>query len=369
MVMNGSLPYWDFPLEYPPFALFFLVFPRLFTSSFPVYTILFQIEVFVFDMIAVYLIYLMAEKRNIAPWKMLAVYTAAILAIGPIFVNSYDIFPTVLVLLSLYFFQRGNNKTSWAVLALGVMTKIYPIVIAPIFFLYLMRERRYKSIWEGLVSFAAVFLISILPFLILRAGSLASLLSFHTGRPLEIESTYSSILLFIGRLTMTPPAIVFSAGSNGLGGPAADILSNISIFLLELLLLVSYWLIYRRIKTEKYHFEELAAFSLLVIAVTLIASKVLSPQYMIWPMPLIPLLTNNKRYIISALFIIVAVMTYYVYPLHYAELGDIRSPVVIVLFVRNILLILLTILLAVFLFRMKPLRVKMETEVISDGKH
>ena len=96
-VLDGSLPYRDFTLEYPPFALFFFILPRLFTSSFWGYTIAFQMEAFLFDLLGLYLIYRIAQCQGKALWKMLTVYTVAILAIGPIIAQSYDIFPAIIV--------------------------------------------------------------------------------------------------------------------------------------------------------------------------------------------------------------------------------------------------------------------------------
>ena len=83
-IMDGSFPYRDFTVEYPPFALFFFILPRLFSSSFMFYEIAFLVEISLFFLLGQYFIYRIAQRTGQAPWKMLSVYTVATLALGPL---------------------------------------------------------------------------------------------------------------------------------------------------------------------------------------------------------------------------------------------------------------------------------------------
>lgn len=350
-VMAGGLPYRDFLMEYPPFALVFFLLPRLFTSSLAVYSVAFQAEVFLFDLLGLYLIYRIAQHKGKAPWKMLAVYSAVILAVGPEIINSFDIFAAILVLSSLYCFWKGKHKTSWIILALSVMTKIYPVVIAPIFLLSYLKNGEYKRIWSGIMVFAVCVLVISIPFLVMSPHSFFKLITFHADRPLQLETTYSSILMFISRFSSISLNVNFSSGSNNIIGRVPETLSQISVFLSAFLLLMSYWLIYCRMKKGKNDLGEIGVYSLLVIAILLITSKILSPQYLIWLLPLLPLLAGKKLYIIGALFVVIEALTYYIFPVHYVELGNFTGSVALVLLIRNILLVLLTILVGVAVFR------------------
>lgn len=363
-VMDGSLPYRDFTLEYPPFALFFFILPRLFTSSLAVYAIAFQVEVFLFDLLGLYLIYRIAQSQGKALWKMLTVYTVAILAIGPIIAQSYDIFPAIIVLLSLYCFWTGKHKTSWGILALGAMTKIYPIAIAPLFLAYYVRNRQYKRIWSGILVFAASSLAIIIPFLVTSPGSLLSFINYHARRGIQLETTYSVFLLIAGKMGLTSTQLVFGAGSWNIAGPLANTLAVISTFVLAFFLLISYWFIYSQIKPEKSQILEMGTYSLLVIAVILITSKVLSPQYLIWLFPLLPLLFGKQRYNIWAVFVVIGVLTYFIFPLHYLELIALKTEIVAVLLVRNIFLVLLTVLVGISLYRLRTCH---QPLITSDG--
>lgn len=348
--MEGSIPYLDFVMEYPPFALPFFVLPRLFTDSLDIYVIVFQVEIFIFNLLGMYLIYRIARRIGKAPWKMLAVYTLAVLAIGPIVAQQYDAFPAVMVLLSLYCFWTGRHKTSWVILALATMTKIFPAAIAPVFLLYYLRNREYRRIGSGILVFAATCLVVFIPFIAADPGSLSSLLDYHTQRGIQLESSYSSLALFAGNLGWTSIQLDFSAGSWNATGPLADTLSTVSTYLLPFLLLVSYWFIYRRIKPGSLRISDMGTHSLLIVEVVLIASKVLSPQYLIWLIPLIPLITG-LRYGIRAVFIVIGGLTYYIFPWYYLELIDLESAPIYILLARNILLILLAALAGMAIFR------------------
>ncbi len=352
-VFNGSLPYRDFIFEYPPFSLLFFLLPRLAASSYEAFAALYRVEVFVFALAGLFLVYKIACRMGKAPWKLLAVYTGCFLAVGPIIAHQYDIFPAVMVLLSLYFFWRGRHKTSWVFLALGTLTKIFPVVIAPVFLIYYIRNRQYRLIRSGLVTFAAVCLVIALPFLIISPESTVNLINYHSHRGIQIESIYSGFLLVAGELGLYSVEMVFDFGSWNHAGPLADTLSGASTFLLIIFLLMAYWFIYHRMQPGKSQFTRLGAYSLLVISILLVASKVLSPQYIIWLFPLLPLLFHRWRYAIPAVFVLIGGLTYYIFPLNYLALLELDTGIVLVLFFRNILLVLLAVLLVIYLRRMK----------------
>jgi uncharacterized membrane protein len=353
-VLHGSLPYRDFSLEYPPFALVFFVLPKLFSSTWQMFAVYFQIEVVIFDIIGLWLIYLIARREAKAPWKLLSVYTIAILAIGPITGQQYDIFPAVLTLLALYFFWRDKTALAWIFLALGTTTKIYPAAIAPIFLVYYLRNRDYHKIRTGIISFAAVSLLILLPFLITGPANLLSLYNYHAERGVQLESSYASFLEMADKLGLIHVSTQFTFGSWNLTGRAANFLAAASTPLLLILLLGLYWLVYRRADTGKIDIGSLGICSLLAIVITLITSKILSPQYLIWLIPLLPLVTGRVRFWIWGIFAAVGVLTYYLFPIAYYDLIDLNTNAVAALAARNVLLILMAFLLLGILLGKQP---------------
>ena len=112
---------------------------------------------------------------------------------------------------------------------------------------------------------------------------------------MQLESTYSSFTLAVDKLRGTVTQLEFSAGSWNIAGPLADNLAEMSTVLLPFLLLMSYWFIYRRTKPGNLHILDICKHSLLVVAVVLITSKILSPQYLIWLIPLITLVLASTN--------------------------------------------------------------------------
>lgn len=86
--------------------------------------------------------------------------------------------------------------------------------------------------------------------------------------------------------------------------------------------------------------------SLLVILVFLLTSKVFSPQYLIWLLPLIPFLVGKWKVLTILIFILVSLMTFFVYPEYYGALEKSELLVVEMLALRNAALIIMAVLLA-----------------------
>jgi hypothetical protein len=74
----------------------------------------------------------------------------------------------------------------------------------------------------------------------------------------------------------------------------------------------------------------------------MLGSKVLSPQYMIWLLPLVPLSTGGAGgIVVCALFLAACFFTTLVFPVHYGDLLSFRYPGPELLLARNLLLVLL----------------------------
>ncbi len=352
-VMQGHIPYLDFNFEYPPLSLLFFILPRLVSSAIPLYTVLYKAEVLLAIMIGLFIIYLISRRLGKAPWKMLLVYTLCILAVGPIVAEQYDIFPAILTLGSLYAFLSGKNKTAWALLALGALTKIYPLFLMPVYLAISLRNRQSRSAGVGILTGLLVGAVFTLPFVFIGSDSIKSLVEYHLQRGIQLESTYSSFLLIASKLGLAQINAIFDFGSWNLTGGPAETLTKLSSYFLVILLVLAYCFIYRSIKPGKSQSTRLGTYALLVLCIVLITSKVLSPQYLIWLIPLIPLVLPRGRDIILGLFILIGALTYYLFPHAYMNLTRLEIVPVTVLFFRNLLLIALTVLTVAGLRYMK----------------
>ena len=83
-----------------------------------------------------------------------------------------------------------------------------------------------------------------------------------------------------------------------------------------------------------------------LILAFMLGSKVLSPQYMIWLLPLVPLGAGGAAGIaVCAVFLVACLTTTLVFPIHYADLLSFRYPGPALLIARNLLLVILWITL------------------------
>jgi uncharacterized membrane protein len=355
LMAHGQLPYRDFSLEYPPGALVLFYLPYMISSGLQGYGIAFSFEMLVFDLLGLLMVFEIGKKAGISPWISLIGYTLAVAAVGTITVQRFDMAPAVMMLGAVYFFSRGNYKTAWAVLAIGTMTKLFPGLLAPLFLVYQWRRGGLRSVIPSLASFALVVVAISVPLLAISTHGYISSFTVQSGRPLQLESTYSSLLLLgnsLGLLVAQPVQGSMSLNiSSSLSGP----LAQASFVFMGLGLLAVYGLYWRNcIKLKKEvsvpapegpPLADLLNYAFIAIVVFLVASKVFSPQYMVWLCPLFPLVSGRFRSAVWLIFLTAACITWYIYPMRYWDLVDTQQVPVDSLILRNALMVLMAVLL------------------------
>ena len=349
-LVAGQVPYRDFFVEYPPFALVFFTLPRLVSGTFHWYYVAYQTQVVLFDLITLGALYAAREDARPA-WWILGAYTLAVLAVGPIILEQYDVFPAAFTLLAVVYYSRGRDAAAWIFLALGVMTKVYPLLIAPVFLLMDWRRGlRVRDVARAAVAFTATCVVVVLPLLVIAPTSLTRMVAFHAQRGIHLDSTYGSLALVVDAFNLSFVHVVFTFRSWNLAGPVPDVLARLSTPLLGLLLLGAYAFIAKCIRAlDAEHTRDVrvvATCSAFVLLAGLVGSKVLSPQYLIWVLPLIPLVTRPHRYVAWGVFALTGLMTYYIYPLRYGDLMSRQESAIAALAVRSLLLVTLTLIVA-----------------------
>jgi hypothetical protein len=112
------------------------------------------------------------------------------------------------------------------------------------------------------------------------------------------------------------------------------------------LILVTAFFIYREYRREGFGFGAFPRYAAALILAYMLGSKVLSPQYVVWLLPLVPLSMGGAAGItVSAIFLAACFITTQVFPVHYGDLLNLRPPGPDLLLARNLLLVLLWILL------------------------
>jgi uncharacterized membrane protein len=350
-ILHGQVPYVDFTSEYPPLALLSFLLPALLFRSPLAYHVAFTVEVLLFDLLAMAFIARIGARLGISLRQALSVHALVILGVGPIVAVMYDIIPAALVLAALFFFMKGKSSAAWALVGLGLMTKLYPIIVAPFFVLYHLRQMRYKEIAKGVVIFAAVVLALSLPWLLLNAGGFWGLFTYHLERGLHSESVYGSLLLLGKILGLVQVEGVYNFGSWNLYSPLADGLARFSFIIMAGLLGIVYVLYSGALLRGPGKAVAIgglppeAAATLLryvtaAVLVFLLSAKVFSAQYLVWLCPLLPLVTGRWRVPLLTCFVVAGVFSQFIFPYYYQQFEVFQPPLVVMMAARNLLLLL-----------------------------
>ncbi|HEX3867536.1 MAG TPA: hypothetical protein VHV78_12325, partial [Gemmatimonadaceae bacterium] len=328
---------------YPPLALGLFTLPRLVGESFRWYYVWFEVEIVAFDLIIVLALYFAAQRRGLPAALVLIGYTVAIIAVGPIALQQFDIVPALFALVAMIAYAGDLIAFAAAMLALGAMTKIYPVLLAPLFVLLEIRRGRGRALWRPVVAFAVTCLVLLTPWLIKAPLSLAVLIDYHAKRGIQIESTYATVALAAASLNLTIVRVVDSFGSVNLDGPLPRGLASASTAVLVVAMIVVYRAIDNAVRVDTGRkgrdLELLSQASLAVLAAAMVASKVLSPQYLVWLTPFVALVSARRRRVIWSLFAAVGVLTYFMYPHHYDDLLGRQPYAIAVMAGRNVLLL------------------------------
>ncbi len=342
-IVDGQVPYRDFAVEYPPVALVFFLLPRLLASAPEAYATVFELQTLVWNLLGLLLLLSVCTRLRISPWRLAIVYTVALLSIGPIIAIRYDIFPAVMVLAALYGFLSYRPRFCWVLLALATLTKVYPVVLLPMFLVEDYVRRNYARMRSALCTYSLVILAVAVPLLVVTEGQVLEALTYHAGRGLHIESTYASLLIVAHHLGLVSIASEFSFGSWNLTGTVADGLAGLSAACMAVTVVALYGFMLRRSGVGSISVGDTVAWSVALIAAVIVTSKVFSPEYLIWLYPLVPLLFGRGCHAIWVLYIAIGVLTYYVYPLNYWDLVRLSPVVSTVLLIRNVMLLVLGI--------------------------
>jgi len=353
-ILDSQAPYSDFIIEYPPLALLSFLLPALFFHTPLAYYLAFAAEMLLFDLLVMALMIFVASYFKLSLRRMFIVYTLLIIAVGPLITMRYDLLPAVLVLAALTAFMIGRTKTAWAFMGLGVTAKLYPVIIAPLFVIYHLHNKQYNQLIKGGVTFFAILLVVTLPWLVSDATGFWYSLSYHMERGLHSESIYATVLLVGQVLGLTRVEGEFSFGSWNLRSPLADSLAGLSLYVSagSLVILYSFYalLLGRRLKSRagtKILEQGVAAlmfrFALLAAIIFLLTSKVFSPQFLIWLLPLLPFIYRQEHTI--WLFLVIGGLTQYIFPYHYIEFELGEPCLIAMLATRNLLLAVMSVLI------------------------
>lgn len=353
-------PYKDYLIEYPPGLLLFTVPPALLLPRGDfgeAYRLLFCSEMALLLALAAWLARRLpdADAGVSSAGRFYGLCALGTLLLGPITTHRYDAVVSVLLCGTAWAFLhgRGRWRLGGAALALAVASKGVPLLTAPIWAVYLLRQPGGRRACASAVG-AALLVGCLLAVPTLYCCGLAPLqaLQYHAARPLQIESTGGALL---GLLAPRGAAeVVLTYGSWNVvpvGKALATLdaaLQRLSSALLGLGLCAAYAATLWRLQGAARLGDAVARRHALgtwalrgqvaALVVYMVLGRVFSPQYVVWLLPLGLVVARGIRGQLALLLVAMG-LTQVIHPASYAALKDLQPWACGLVLLRNLALL------------------------------
>jgi len=324
---GGLVPYRDFGFEYPPGALPAIVLPALVTGTVHAYRIAFVAELALVGVVAVLLLDAVLRGLELPRRERilsLAVVALAPLLLGGVILTRFDLVPAALVLAALALAVAGRRRAAALVVGVGAAVKLYPALLLPPLAIDAWRRggRRELAIVLGL-AVAPVALAYIAFFAVAPDGVLDSL-GRQIGRPLQIESVGAGLLLALHQAFGMGLGWTSGSGSQNLTGTGAGVLAALQ-GVAQVVAVVLVWVAYARGPSTA---ERLVRYGAASVVAFVALSKVLSPQFLVWLVLLVPVVGGPRRRAALALTVVACALTAVWFPARYWDLVRDFDPLV-----------------------------------------
>lgn len=316
-IEDGAVPYRDIRPEYPPGALPAFVLPALVSDSEDGYRDAFEwlmalCGVALVGAAAVALAGLRAPPGRTA--AALALVAGFPLLLGSVVLTRFDLYPAALAAAALAALVHGRDRLGSGLLGAAVAVKLYPGVLVPLAVAYVWRRRGRREALVCLGIAAGVVVAAYLPFLLVAPDGVAHSIGRQLSRPLQIESLGAGLYLAAHHLAGLDVEMRSGHGSQNLHA-AGTAVAAVLLSAVQLGILVWIWL--RRPGTA----EELVRWSAAALVAFVALGKVLSPQFLIWLAPVVPLVAGRRGLNASLLLAAALVLTQLWFPYRYWDLA------------------------------------------------
>jgi hypothetical protein len=323
-IESGAVPYRDLRPEYPPGALPAFALPALLSDDQEGFRDVFEwlmaaCGVAAVLLAAVALAGLGASRARTA--AALALVAGFPLLLGSVVLTRFDLYPAALVVAALAALVHRRDRLGFGFLGAAVVVKLYPAVLVPLAVAYVWRRRGRREALVCLGVTVTVVALAFLPFLVIAPDGVAHSIGRQLSRPLQLESLGSALYLAAHQLFGLDVEMRSGHGSQNLYGPGTWV-AAVVLSLVQLAALAWIWL--RRPGSA----EELVRWSAAALVAFVALGKVLSPQFLIWLAPVVPLVAGARGLRASALLAGGLVLTQLWFPSRYWDLARDLDPVV-----------------------------------------
>jgi Glycosyltransferase family 87 len=346
-IKDGDLPYQDQEIEYPPLSIPVLIAPAYFDDSTQGFVDGFMWEMLAFDLAIIVLLALALPGDARRVLAAIGIYTAGVVALsgvvldrslidyGPLALDRFDLVPTLFVLAAVLARDRGRSAAWSGLLSVGVSIKAFPLLLYPAL---LRGERNLRRV----IVAGAIPLLLCAAAVIVMGDEFGSAIGYHTERTLQVESLGASVFEVAHLLGASGIATAVGHGGFEISASGATAARWISV----VLGVAGYlWLVWAGWRSRATNFELVSA----LLAVLVVFAPVLSPQFLLWLLPVSACAYGLGR---ENLVLLAAIVLTQVELQNYDGVDDLSGGFVWPLAARNaLLLIYLALVAAPILFR------------------
>jgi 4-amino-4-deoxy-L-arabinose transferase-like glycosyltransferase len=331
---QGLLPYRDVAWEYPPLLAPIVALTGILGTDEGSYRLGSALVTLGLALAVLWLCARLVARTGGSPGRAALAVALVPLLLGAVVRTHLDLAPVALVLLALVLVLEERPLVGSAVLGLAVMTKGFPLVILPVAAAWLVGRGELRiAVRAGLVLVATVVALALGAAALSPTGAAAAL-RYQIERPIQVESGPASALLAVEALGGPRAEPVSSHGSEGLEHPLAPVAALVGAHALGLVVCLLGFTALQRPGPRSLVLGSAAA---LVGAAAF--GKVLSPQFMLWAVPLFALAMGWGLRLLSALVATAMALTLVEFPSRYFDLVARDAVAVGVVAARNVLLV------------------------------
>ena len=354
-LLDGGLPFRDIFLEYPPLAAPAIALPGLLGTGEEAFRWAFAGWTFLLAAAVVLLCGALAARTGADARRALLAAALMPFLCGAMVRTHFDLAPVALLLGALLLLVSGRPRSGMAILGLAAMTKGFPLVAAPVALAWLATRADRRTLVQSAAALLVALALPAAAAVAMSPSGAWEAVTYHLERPIQVESLPASGVLLLDELGAGDADSVKSHRSDGLEHPAGDALT---IFCLAVMLGLIVFVTARARGGPR----NLILASLAAVAAFAAFGKVLSPQYMLWLVPLGALAFAWRLHALAAATAAAAVLTQVEFPARYFDLVDREPFPVAVIALRNL------VLTAVLVLALRALRAALDQQLLERGR-
>ena len=200
-MLHGLLPYADFFVEYPPGSIPAFIVPGWIAQDH--YQGAFRIEMLIIGAAAVAIAIWALARAGASPRRLAAAAVAMgllPLALGPVLLNGYDLWPTLLAVGGLALLIAGRDTLACGFLGLATIAKVFPVVLLPLALLWAWRRGGREAVVRGATAFVVAVVAVSAYWAVIAPGGLGYSFEQQAKRGLQNESLGASFLYVLDKL-------------------------------------------------------------------------------------------------------------------------------------------------------------------------